>query len=96
MRRLGPMPQKPLKPAHTAEFQREVAQLADQQVGYGVDGDGCGVFEADCGRCRGSWWYRLVVPATSDDGTYRSVNESIVSTTDINAVNCLFCSSETP
>ena len=96
MRRLGPMPQKPLKSAHTAEFQREVAQLADQQVGHGANGGGCGVFEADCGRCRGSWWYRLVVPATSDDGTYRSVNESIVSTTDINAVNCLFCSSETP
>jgi hypothetical protein len=90
------MPQKPLKQAHTAELQREVAQLADQQVGYGVDGDGCGVFEADCGCCRGSWWCRLVVTATSDDGTYRSVNESIVSTTDINAVNCLFCSSETP
>ena len=96
MRRLGTMPQKPLQQPYTAELPREVAQLADQQVGYGVDGDGCGVFEADCGRCRGSWWYRLVAPATSDDGTYRSVNESIVSTTDINAVNCLFCSSETP
>ena len=88
------MPQKPLQQPYTAELQREVAQLADQQVGYGVDGDGCGVFEADCGRCRGSWWYRLVVPATSDDGTYRYVNESIVSTTDINPVNCLFCVSE--
>ena len=94
MRRLGTMPQKPLQQPYTAELQREVAQLADQQVGRGADGGGCGVFEADCGRCRGSWWHRLVVLATSDDGTYRSVNESIVSTTDINAVNCLFCVSE--
>ena len=79
-----------------SSVQREVAQLVDQQAGRGANGGGCDVFEADCGRCRGSWWYRLVVPATSDDGTYSSVNESIVSTTDINAVNCLFCSSETP
>ena len=54
------------------------------------------MFEADCGRSRGSEWHRLVVSVTSDDGTYSSVNESIVSTTDINAVNCLFCSSKTP
>ena len=94
MRRLGTMPQKPLQQPYTAELQREVPQLADQQVGRGADGGGCGVFEADCGRRRGSWWHRLVVLATSDDGTYRSVNESIVSTTDINAVNCLFCVSE--
>ena len=54
------------------------------------------MFEADCGSCRGSWWHRLVVLATSDDGTYSSVNESIVSTTDITTVNCLFCGSEAP
>ena len=88
------MPQKPLQQPYTAELQREVAQLADQQVGLGVDGGVYGMFEANCGRCRGTWWYLLVVPATSDDGTYSSVNESIVSTTDINAVNCLFCVSE--
>ena len=96
MRRLGTMPQKPLQQPYTAELQREVAQLTAQQVGRGADGGGCGVFEADCGCCRGSWWCRLVVTATSDDGTYRSVNESIVSTTDINPVNCLFCGSEAP
>ena len=96
MHRLGQMPQKPLQQPYTAELQREVAQLADQQVGRGADGGGCGVFEADCGRSRGSEWHRLVVSATSDDGTYSSVNESIVSTTDINTVICLFCGSEAP
>ena len=96
MRRLGPMPQKPLKQPYTAEVQREVAPLTAQQVGRGADGGGCGVFEADCGRSRGSEWHRLVVSATSDDGTYSSVNESIVSTTDINPVKCLFCGSEAP
>ena len=54
MRKLGTMPQKPLQQPYTAEIQREVAQLADQQVDRGADGGGCVVFEAECGRCRGS------------------------------------------
>jgi hypothetical protein len=90
------MPQKRMQQPYTAELQREVAQLTAQQVDRGADGGGCGVFEADCGRWRGFGRHGLVVPATSDDGTYSSVNESIVSTTDINPVKCLFCGSEAP
>ena len=48
--RLGPMPQKPLQQPYKAEVQREVAELADQRIGRGADGGGCGAFEADCGR----------------------------------------------